>query len=375
MTVFRFLVVLVVFHLNFVWNIARGDVSVSCEFKQNCILPCTFRPGPELVIHWIQTTGNIQVHSFYHNQDKLGYQDQRFKGRTSIFKDQVSSGNASLQLTGVEFQDEGRYKCYTSVTSGNQESFINVIVDVPVQKVNINQEGNMIFCMSGGIYPEPKLTWSTEPSSPLAHVPNPHVQRDGQLYSISSSLTLLDSDTDLTYSCTISTRKNTKTSTLFKPTSITCPDSEITIPCTDSNTLVTNLVWRFNHSQLIVTQMKSGGTYTVSDKWRQYVKDASKIGTLTLQKLSSDQNGIYTCELTNDDTTLVKTTVLQITEGQTINVTGIAIGVVVAVLALAPLIFLVVRHLRRNTQEERQHQREQRPLNSASNQSENETGT
>uniref|UniRef100_A0A3Q2VC64 Ig-like domain-containing protein n=1 Tax=Haplochromis burtoni TaxID=8153 RepID=A0A3Q2VC64_HAPBU len=343
MTVFRFLVVLVVFHLNFVWNIARGDNSVSCEFRKNCILPCTFKPGPELVIHWIQTIGNIQVHSFYHNQDQLGYQDQRFKGRTSIFKDQVSSGNASLQLTGVEFQDEGRYKCYTSVTSGNQESIINVIVDGPVQKVNINQEGNMIFCMSEGIYPEPKLTWSTEPSSPLAHVPNPHVQRDGQLYSISSSLTHLDSDTNITYSCTISTRKNTKTSTLFKPTSITCPDSEITIPCTDSNTLATNLIWRFNNSQLIATQMKSGGTYTVSDKWKQYVKDVSKTGTLTLQNLSSDQNGIYTCELTNADKTLVKNTVLQITEGQPTNVIGIAIGVLVAVLALALLIFLVVR--------------------------------
>lgn len=116
------------------------DNSVSCEFRKNCILPCTFKPGPELVIHWIQTIGNIHVHSFYHNQDQLGYQDQRFKGRTSIFKDQVSSGNASLQLTGVEFQDEGRYKCYTSVTSGNQESIINVIVDGMTNTENTHLE-------------------------------------------------------------------------------------------------------------------------------------------------------------------------------------------------------------------------------------------
>ncbi len=97
---------------------------------ESCILPCSFQGGSDSVIHWIQvTTGNTVVHSYYNNQDQLAHQIQHFRGRTSLFKDQISRGNASLQLRAVELQDQGRYKCFTSVISGNKESFINLKVD------------------------------------------------------------------------------------------------------------------------------------------------------------------------------------------------------------------------------------------------------
>uniref|UniRef100_A0A3B4XBP5 Immunoglobulin V-set domain-containing protein n=1 Tax=Seriola lalandi dorsalis TaxID=1841481 RepID=A0A3B4XBP5_SERLL len=72
---------------------------------------------------------NPSVHSFYYNTDQLAHQDQRYRGRTSLFKDQISRGNASLQLTGAKLQDQGRYKCYTSTLSGNQELFSNLKVE------------------------------------------------------------------------------------------------------------------------------------------------------------------------------------------------------------------------------------------------------
>lgn len=95
---------------------------------ESCVLPCSFQPGDEAVIHWIQQNQNT-VHSYYRNSDQLLLQDQSFRGRTSLFIDQISSGNASLQLTGVKVQDQGRYKCYTSTITGNKESFINLNVE------------------------------------------------------------------------------------------------------------------------------------------------------------------------------------------------------------------------------------------------------
>uniref|UniRef100_A0A3P9M993 Immunoglobulin V-set domain-containing protein n=1 Tax=Oryzias latipes TaxID=8090 RepID=A0A3P9M993_ORYLA len=86
------------------------DAEVSCQFGQSCILPCSFTPGDHLEIHWIQLTPTLtEVHSYYDNKDQLEVQDQRFRGRTSLFQDQISKGNASLQLTGVMVQDEGIY--------------------------------------------------------------------------------------------------------------------------------------------------------------------------------------------------------------------------------------------------------------------------
>uniref|UniRef100_A0A4W6G2M8 Immunoglobulin V-set domain-containing protein n=1 Tax=Lates calcarifer TaxID=8187 RepID=A0A4W6G2M8_LATCA len=72
------------------------------------------------------TAGHLPVHSYYRNKDQFGLQDQFFRNRTSLFKDQISRGNASLQLTGVEVQDQGRYRCYTSTMRGKEESFINL---------------------------------------------------------------------------------------------------------------------------------------------------------------------------------------------------------------------------------------------------------
>lgn len=116
--------------LTFLLSLARGEVEVSCVFMQSCILPCSFQGGADVVIHWIQvTTGDTTVHSYYHNEDQLTHQGQNFGGRTSLFKDQISRGNASLQLTGVQVQDQGRYKCYTSTIRGNNELFINLKVD------------------------------------------------------------------------------------------------------------------------------------------------------------------------------------------------------------------------------------------------------
>ncbi|KAG7239533.1 hypothetical protein INR49_028824, partial [Caranx melampygus] len=183
---------------------------------ESCILPCSFQGGKDVVVHWIQVTaGHLHVHSYYHNQDQLALQDQSFRGRTSLFKNHISRGNTSLQLTGVKVQDQGRYKCFTSTMRGNKESFINLSVDAPVVKVDFQQVGNNITCSSERIYPEPQLTWSTRPPSNVTFKNQSKVQETEQLlYNISGSLIL--SDTDLIYSCNISTRSNWRRVTLLK---------------------------------------------------------------------------------------------------------------------------------------------------------------
>ncbi|XP_031596457.2 programmed cell death 1 ligand 1-like [Oreochromis aureus] len=190
-----FLVVLI-----FQWTRARGDTEVSCVYMENCTLPCSYE-GADVVIHWHQVSaGNLPVHSFFHNQDQPENSAQRFRGRASTFKDQISRGNASVLLTGVK-----------------EESFINLKIDAPVHKVDVHQVENGITCRSEGIYPKPELTWSTGPPSSLTFKNTTTVQQtEQQLYSISSSLILSGSDHDLNFSCTVSTRRNRRRATLLK---------------------------------------------------------------------------------------------------------------------------------------------------------------
>uniref|UniRef100_A0A3B3V4Y8 Ig-like domain-containing protein n=1 Tax=Poecilia latipinna TaxID=48699 RepID=A0A3B3V4Y8_9TELE len=186
--------------------------------EQRKVLFSVIQLGSDPLIHWYQVSaGDLLVHSYYHNKDQLGKQNQNFKNRTSLILDQISTGNASLLLKEVNIQDEGRYKCYTSTSTGYKESFINLQTEAPVSDIRIHQDGNRITCSSEGIYPQPELTWSTEPPSNTTLNETTRIQKtEDQLYNISSSLTGPDGP-DLIYSCSIRTRRNQKTETFIKP--------------------------------------------------------------------------------------------------------------------------------------------------------------
>uniref|UniRef100_A0A3Q3FFF4 Butyrophilin subfamily 3 member A3-like n=1 Tax=Labrus bergylta TaxID=56723 RepID=A0A3Q3FFF4_9LABR len=182
-----------------------------CILKESCILPCSFKQGDKVLVHWIQLKGNTLVQSYYSNRDQLERQDQRFKGRTSLFQDQISKGNASLRLTGVKLEDQGRYKCYTSTT--------NALVDCKKITLCLSKlfvVSHTITCSSEGIYPQPELTWSSSPPTNLTVADTPTVHQKEKLYSINSSLTALNVS-NLDYSCTISTGRNKRRATLSKP--------------------------------------------------------------------------------------------------------------------------------------------------------------
>ncbi|KAK2859851.1 hypothetical protein Q5P01_004471 [Channa striata] len=292
---------LVLLVLNFLWTPTRGEMEVSCVFMKSCSLPCSFNVGGEEIIHWILFPENLPVHSYYHGQDQLAYQDPRFSGRTSLLKDLISRGEASLQLSGVRVQDQGRYKCYTSTTSGKKETIISLKVDAPVRKIHIDQT-------------------------------------EQQLYNISSSLILSDPVPDVTYSCRISTRTNTRTTTSVKPTSIIWSNNE-TLPCAEVSEPITGFVWRFKRRRLIVEV--SGGTRHVSEEWRPLMKEVSDRGELTLQQLTPEQEGIYTCEVSTAEETRVSSIFLRIEKQQDTShslTIGLVVGGVLAVIVIVTVI-------------------------------------
>lgn len=312
-----FLVILMVLWM---WLVSRGDTDVSCVFMESCILPCSFQSNGEVHIRWIQLRAKkIPVVSFYSNQvqDRLQDQDRRFRGRSSLFRDQISRGNASLFLTDVKVQDEGRYECFTESSGAKNLSFISLTVDAPVSEIKIEQVGSRISCSSEGIYPNPQHGWSFKASSNTSVQSSIRVRwTQEQLYNINSSLTLSDDVSYLIYSCSFSTRRNQRKVTLFRPNSVSVPEAEATINCSAWNLTVTRLVWRFNHSRILLSENRTDGGHSVPEGWRKHVKGVSESGSLTLKDLSSEQEGLYTCELSNAEEEVISGTLLRIERNQ-----------------------------------------------------------
>ncbi|XP_008395151.1 uncharacterized protein LOC103457022 isoform X2 [Poecilia reticulata] len=281
---------------------AKPETEIFCIFMQRCILPCSFQGGSDVYIHWFQLKPEqLPVHSYYNNMDQLGLQNQNFKNRTSLVQDQLSRGNASLLLTGVKVEDQSRYRCYCSTVSVDENTILQLNVDAPVSDIRIHQDGNRITCSSEGIYPQPELTWSTEPPSNTALQNRTTVhQTEEKLYDISSSLTGPDGP-DLTYSCSIRTRRNQRRATL-RQKSVIVSSRQTYLSCSDSQVSGSELLWMFNHNQVILSR-SSQSRATVTEEWKRHVKNVSESGDLGLQDLSAEQDGIYTCELSNEEET------------------------------------------------------------------------
>lgn len=239
----------------------------------------------------------------------------------------------------VEVQDEGRYRCYTSTSNGHDQSIIHLNVNAQVREVSVDWTGSRMTCSSDRIYPEPVLTWSTEPSSTSSLQGNTTVKITKEhLYNITSSMILSDSDDGLNYSCNISTHRNWRKVTMRQQPVINTDHTEI--PCSASNVSLWGfgLRWIFNHSQIIVNRSLTNIT-KVSDQWTQHVRKVSESGNLFLQDLSPSQGGIYTCELSQAQKAQITETVLRITQDrQTLNVGGLIAAVFISFL----LIFILV---------------------------------
>lgn len=83
----------------------------------------------------------------------------------------------------------------------------------PVREVNIQKKENIITCSSEGIYPKPKLTWSTNPPSNVTN--KEELETVQQIYNIKSSL--VSDSVALDYTCTISNGRRARTASWYKP--------------------------------------------------------------------------------------------------------------------------------------------------------------
>ncbi|KAM9416930.1 uncharacterized protein ACWYII_023287 [Salvelinus alpinus] len=227
-----------------------------------------------------------------------------------------------------------------------------------VRLVDIQLTDDIITCSSTGIYPEPKLTWSTDPPSDLLFDPGT-IQNstsikvdDRGLYDITSTKQF---SRDRTNIFTVTSGTEERTATLKQQDPVQgSPSSEVSIPCSvsQSDLLTFDPTWRFNQIVTILTSTYTKGTpqMYVDDQWKEQVQSLSDSGSLQLHKLTMIHQGTYSCELSTARDTHLILTYLQITPDQLSDVSdglspGSITGIIIA--AAAVIIAAVICYLLR----------------------------
>ncbi|KAM8757409.1 immunoglobulin superfamily member 11-like [Acanthopagrus schlegelii] len=109
-----------------------GDaVRVVVEQDSDAVLPCLIRTKENITGELLVWKKDDQKEVFTHDtSDKFPNRDQddQFKGRVSVFQDQLQNGNASIKITRTKMADSGNYSCIFPHHQ-SQPSIIELVVD------------------------------------------------------------------------------------------------------------------------------------------------------------------------------------------------------------------------------------------------------
>ncbi|XP_029112246.1 butyrophilin subfamily 1 member A1-like [Scleropages formosus] len=147
---------------------------------EDVVLPCYLKPNisaVDLSIEWLRVyTEDPLVHLYRDHEDRNEKQIPSYRGRTSLFPEELRKGNTSLKVKNVQGSDNGEYKCFIQAGDWYDDSSINVHIKAvgthPVISIEGYEEGGIsLVCESKGWFPQPEVLWmdSEGHSLPAGH--------------------------------------------------------------------------------------------------------------------------------------------------------------------------------------------------------------
>ncbi|XP_032382965.1 lamin-L(I) [Etheostoma spectabile] len=166
----------------------------------NVILPCHLEPAEDVTAETLEWTRSDLdpglVYVWRNGQDLVKARNPFYKGRASLFIDELKRGNISLKLSNVQPSDQGTYACGMPLLH-KQSSVKLVVVSGAVSSPVIrlagtdrDKGGAVLQCESGGWYPEPEVSWLDAEGNLLSAGPTETVRGPDDLYTVSSRVTV-----------------------------------------------------------------------------------------------------------------------------------------------------------------------------------------
>ncbi|XP_031647528.1 butyrophilin subfamily 1 member A1-like isoform X1 [Oncorhynchus kisutch] len=247
------------------------------------ILPCTLRDTVSAVyqsVEWQRPDLKPkEVHLYRDEKDDLVLQNPVFRGRTSLFKEELENGNTSLKLTRVKLSDAGNYTCYIPLLN-HQKTIIQLLVGESTHLLTTQtplrdrsheirgavsrpviiiegMEGDEVVlrCEAEGCYPEPVMEWCDAQGRVLPAAGPTETSRDREgCYTVTSHVIVPKSDNN-TFTCRVQQLeiKHMKERQVHVPDQMFPKTCWLTVP-------VTVLV-------AVLVEAVAGGLYLLMKKW------------------------------------------------------------------------------------------------------------
>lgn len=346
------------------------EVHVTCLVSQRCVLPCSFSPSPLKQLLWYRQDSEL-LRLTAPDQLTGPSPDDPLSGRAALFTAAVARGNGSLLISDSAPRDRGKYRCSVQTEAGEHSAIVIVKVQALIRSVSVELSRlsgyEEIKCSVRNVFPQPHVTWSTEPETfhDLRPVTRKQLDQSG-LYTVDSRLRTLGGQTDLVYICTATSPYGGPARTAsYRHREIRGYEGkDLTLPCFAPSYLNSEtLSWTFTNSDdpkdILTYSVQSGGSVTPSGlsdasgrEWAGHVElDGYRVqfGDGSLRLMDPDaarHTGRYSCVFsteTSRHTERLEVTISSTGKRSDPEQTSYwwVVGLVVAVLVLALVAMLV----------------------------------
>ncbi|XP_053485439.1 butyrophilin subfamily 3 member A1-like isoform X2 [Ictalurus furcatus] len=168
---------------------------------EDLVLPCFIKPitsAMDMTVEWMRLEDVASlVHLYKDQKDRNEDQAQSYRGRTSLFKEELQKGNTSLKLSALRVSDEGKYKCLVEDKSWYDDITVHVTVEAQGSHPVITMEsydhsgGINLVCESRGWNPEPTVLWMNREGDTLP-AEDTQIHRDTEGFSVKHRITVYD---------------------------------------------------------------------------------------------------------------------------------------------------------------------------------------
>ncbi|XP_041940302.1 butyrophilin subfamily 3 member A2-like isoform X2 [Alosa sapidissima] len=180
-------------------EVVGPDGPVVAVVGEDLILPCSLNSSTSAVddeMTWL--IGTKIVHHHKNRQDWTDQQLPAYRGRTSLFTEELQRGNLSLKIRNVTLSDANTYRCYIATDTMPAEATVSVTVETVGSTPVISAEGlgngsARLQCESSGWSSEPQVEWVDSEGRTLPVDP-PCIQRFPEGLRVKSSVTVEQSD-------------------------------------------------------------------------------------------------------------------------------------------------------------------------------------